>query len=346
MLEKQLIEYKEERFYSMARMSVLLILTFISFFISSDIFPQIQLVQLLFGGLMIMSLVYHTLITYKPESLVAVRKNFLLLMDYVVLTFLINIFGEHGIYLLPLYALIVMQSSVSYGLNYYISGALIATASLGYLAMYSPYWKGEYDVIIAFGITTLLVPLFYIKSLLRMDEKIEEVEEKIAYVEELEEQINIELVNVADRDTYKDKMKELIKAKDSFTLLFISIQQVTKRNEDEHILESLLQEVVDDINNILDEDDLFARLNGHEFAIITKKQRVFLRKYLRKLEDTIISTHLINGKAIRIEPNIGVALYPEDAQNEMILGKCADEAMNIVKENPNVHHLFYRGLTS
>ena len=78
----------------MIRMSVLLVLTFLSFFISSDIFPQIQLGQLVLGALMIFSLAYHTLITYKPTAFVAVRKNVLLLMDFIILTFLINSLGH------------------------------------------------------------------------------------------------------------------------------------------------------------------------------------------------------------------------------------------------------------
>ena len=340
------IEYQEERFYSMARMSILLILTVVSFLISPGIFPKIQLVQLVFGGLMILSLIYHALITYKQTSFIMVRKNTLLLMDFVILTFLINVLGKHGIYLLPFYAIIVMQSSVSYGLNYYVSGALLATASLAYLASASVYWKGQYEVIVAFGITTLLVPLFYIKTLVRMDRKIGEAEEKIAYIDQLEEQMEIKLTNVADRDDYKETIKNLVKKKEMFTLLFISLQQLSEGKDSEKVHDSLLQDIVDNINNALDGEDFFAQLSDNEFVIISKRQRVFLRKYLQKLEDAIISTHILNGKSIYVEPNIGVALYPEDAQNEMLLGKCADEAMNAVKGKQNVHHLFYRGLTS
>ena len=340
------IEYQEERFYSMIRMSVLLVLTFVSFFISPNIFPKIQLVQLVLGGLMIFSLAYHALITYLPEKFITLRKNTLLLMDFVILTFLINALSKQGIYLLPLYALIVMQGSVSYGLNYYISGALIATASLAYLSIESAYWKTQYSVLVSFGITTLLVPLFYIKTIIRMDRTIEEAEEKIAYVDQLEDQITIELTNVEERDAYKKALKDLVKHKEHFTLLFIAIRQVADGKEDNQVNDVLLQSVVDEINLVLDQDDLFARLSGNEFAVITKKPRAFLRKYLQKLENAISATHRLNDRSIRIEPKIGVALYPEDGQTEMAIGKCADEAMNTVKEKQNVHHLFYRALTS
>ncbi|WP_294951939.1 diguanylate cyclase [Sulfurovum sp.] len=346
-MSESYIEYQEERFYSLIRMSVLLVLTFLSFLISSNIFPKIQLVQLVLGGLMILSLVYHAFITYMPGKFIMIRKNLLLLMDFVILTFLINVLGEQGIYLLPLYALIVMQSSVSYGLNYYVSGALMAVASLAYLAMMSPYWEGQYNVIVAFGITTLLVPLFYIKTLIRMDKKIGEAEEKIAYVDELEEQASVEFTGIKDRNAYKETIKGLIKKKEPFTLLFISLQQIVEGKEDDTISHTLLQTIIDEINKVLTEDDFFARLNDNEFVIISRKQRVFLRKYLQKLENVIVSTHRgVNGKSIHIEPNIGVTLYPEDGQNEMILGKCADDAMKAAKEKESVHHMFYRGLTS
>lgn len=338
--------YQEERFYSMVRMSVLLLLTFLSFFISADLYPKIQLIQMVLGSLMIFSLAYHALITYRPNLFVALRKNTLMLMDFFILTFLVNSLGAQGIYLLPLYAIIVMQSSVSYGLGYYASGAVIATASLAYLATLSDYWKGQYDVIVAFGITTLLVPLFYIKTQLRLHKKIGEAEEKIAYVDQLEEEMSIELTGVKDRDTYKKSLKELVKEKSPFTLLFISLVQTDEDKEEEHINEIVLQEIVDNVNNALGQDDLFARLGGNEFAIISKYPRAFFRKYLQKLEDAITSADKVNGKSVRIEPNIGVALYPEDGRNEMTVGKCADEAMHAVREKANVRHLFYRGIAS
>jgi len=345
-MSKQNLEYQEEHFYSMIRMSVLLILTFLSFFISSDIIPKIQLVQLILGALMIVSLAYHALITYMPDHFVSIRKYILLLLDFAILTFFISLIGKNGAYLLPLYAIIVTQYSVSYGLSYYLGSALFATVSLAYLASSSPYWKEQNEVIIAFGIITLLVPLFYMRTLFRMDKIMAEAEEKITYVEELEEKAGTELTGVEDRDSYKAHLNELVKQKEIFTLLFISIQQRIEGEVVEPMNDILLQSVVDEIKNVLDEDDFFARLSSHEFAIITKRSRAFLRNYLQKLENVIISPHKINGKTLHLEPNIGVALFPEDGRNEMTIGKCADEAMNAAKEKENVHHLFYRRITS
>jgi diguanylate cyclase (GGDEF)-like protein len=277
---------------------------------------------------------------------VHIRRNVLVLFDFIILTFSINILGENGIYLMPLYALIVMQSSVSYGLNYYISGALFAIAGFAYLATVSPYWQLHYNIITAFGITTVLIPLFYIKTLIRIDKELEEVEEKIAVIDEVGDNISIPIVGVGDRNTYKKEIKGLIKKKEPFTLLFISLEQIIEGEEEDTIADMVLQKVVDQVNNVLNEDDIFARLGGSEFVIISLKQRVFLRKYLQKLEDAIVSTHRVNDKNIHITPNIGITLYPEDGQNEMILGKNADEAMHIVKEKQNVNYMFYRALKS
>ena len=345
-MSENYIEYNEERIYSISRMSILLLLTFLSFLVSSDYIPKIELVQLVLGGLMIVSLLYHAFITYRPDSFVHTRRNVLILFDFIILTFAINIMGENGIYLMPLYALIVMQSSVSYGLTYYISGALFAIAGLAYLVTSSPYWEVHYNVITAFGITTVLIPLFYMKTLIRIDKELDEVEEKIAVIDEVGDNISIPIVGVAERDAYKKEMKGLIKKKEPFTLLFISLEQISDGKEDVNIADLVLQEVVDKINKVLNEDDLFARLSGNEFVIISHKQRVFLRKYLQKLEDTIVSIHRINGKNVQIEPKIGITLYPEDGQNEMILGRNADEAMHAAKEKENVYHMFYRGHTS
>lgn len=345
-MPEQDLEYREEHFYSMIRMSVLLILTFLSFFISSNIVPKIQLIQLILGTLMIVSLAYHALITYMPDRFVFIRKNILLLVDFSILTFFINLMGANGIYLLPLYAIIVMQSSVSYGLSYYVSGALFSIASLAYLASSSPYWKGQYEVIVAFGITTLLVPLFYIKTLIRMGKKIDEAEEKIAYIDKLGEKAEVALTGVEDRNSYKGHLKELVKQKETFTLLFLSLQQSTEGKEAEPVNYAVLQNVVDDIKSILSKKDIFASLNEDEFVIITKKSRTFLRNYLQKIENAIISPRKVGGKTLHIEPKIGVALYPEDGRNEMTIAKCADEAMNAVKKKQNARHLFYRRIAS
>ena len=340
------IEYNEERIYSLSRMSILLVLTFVSFLISSDYISKIQLVQLVLGALLIVSLLYHTFITYKPDAFIAGRRNILILFDFILLTFAINALGENGTYLMPIYALVVMQSSVSYGLNYYLSGSLFAIFGFIYLLTSSAYWQTQYHVIIAFGITTVLIPLFYIKTLLRIDKELGEVEGKIAVIDEVSDKISIPIVGVEERDAYKKEIKALIKKKEPFTLLFISFEQISDGERDENIPDTVLQKVVDQINKVLSDEDLFARLSGSEFVIISRKQRVFLRKYLQKIEDAIISTHRVKDKNVQIEPNIGITLYPEDGQNEMILGKNADEAMHASKEKESIHYMFYRGLTS
>jgi len=345
-MSENYIEYHEERIYSISRMSLLLLLTFSSFLISANYVPKIQLVQLVFGGLMIVSLLYHAFITYKPDTLVHTRKNILILFDFVILTFTIDLLGENGIYLMPLYALIVMQSSVSYGLRYYISGALFALGGFGYLLTLSSYWQAQYNVVVSFGITTLLVPLFYIKTLLRLDRELNEVGEKIAVIGEKKVHHTVPIVGVAERETYKREMKKYLKKKVPFALLFISLEKREKGAKDDTIAERVIQSVVDEINAVLNEGDLFARLGGNEFVIISQKQRVFLRKYLQKLEDAIDSTHKFNGKTVHIEPSIGITLYPEDGESAMVLGKNADEAMHTAKEKPHLHYLFYRDLAS
>jgi len=344
-MSKNYIEYHEERIYSVSRMSLLLLLTFTSFLISASYVPKIQLVQLVFGGLMIVSLLYHAFITYQPDILVHTRKNILILFDFVILTFTIDLLGENGIYLMPLYALIVMQSSVSYGLRYYISGALFALGGFGYLLTFSSYWQTQYNVVVSFGITTLLIPLFYIKTLIRLDRELNEVGEKIAVIGE-KEKITVPIVGVAERESYKREMKKDLKQKKPFALLFISLEKRVAGKSDASIENEVMQTVVDEINRVLSEGDFFARLGGNEFVIISQKQRVFLRKYVQKLEDAIVSTHKINDKTVDIVPNIGITLYPEDGQNAMILGRNADEAMHTAKEKPNVHYIFYRDLAS
>ncbi|RRS32339.1 MAG: hypothetical protein P794_01700 [Epsilonproteobacteria bacterium (ex Lamellibrachia satsuma)] len=338
------MSYYKERMSAGTRLAVLFAFTFASFLISPEIFPDIKMVQLILGGLILVSLLYYAFIVYQPGLLVSLRKNVLLLSDMLILMFLIKILEQKGIYFLPVYVLIVAQSSINYGLRYFYSSSLICIASLGLLINYSDYWFKHYDIVIAFGVTALLVPLLSIKIMIRSNQEYADS----SLTEESNNtsvQPKAQVAGVVDKEVYKHKIKEMIKKKKYFALLFISIQEIATSNEKDQMENELIQEVVNKIKKNLDTDDFFARLGGNEFVIINTRQRVFLRKYLKKLEDRIVDTYRINNRNIRIEPKIGIALYPEDGQNEMILGKCADEAMREAQKS-NVNHMFYRGIKS
>ncbi len=345
-MQKQNVYYKEERVYTGIRLIVLFVLALSSFAIGTDLISEIPLVRLVLGGWILFSMLHYTLVMYRPDMLISLRKHVSIFLDTLALTLFISIFEVYGLLFFPFYVLIVMQSALYFGEKYIYSSIVSAAILWILLFMYSPYWQVHYLVIIAFSMTTFLVSFFslrFIGGVHKIDN------EPAQTVVETKPEVKSELLSgVANRTTYKEIMQATIKKKETFTLLFISLdnfQAITDKHGSK-ISDSVLKEAVKRLQKSMDEDDFLARLGDNEFVIISKRQRVFLRKFLKKLEDNTIGAYHIDGINIRIELSIGASFYPEDGQNEMLIGKCADDAMRAAKENPNSHHVFYGSIKS
>jgi len=345
-MQTQNIYYHEERVYAGTRLIILFILTLSSVVISIDMVPKILLVRLVLGGLILLSMLHYAFIGYRPDTLVALRKNVLIFLDLLTLTLLISIFEKYGLFFFSFYVLIVMQSSLYFGKKYIYTSIASAAVSWVLLSIYSPYWHAHYDIIIAFAITTFLVSLFSLRFIGGVHETHDEPAETVpATKPNVKHEL---LAGIANRTVYKEVIQDTLKKKETFNLLFIGLDnfQVITDKYGQQIGDSVLEEVAKRLKKSIDEDDFLARLGSNEFVIISKRQRVFLRKFLKKLEDNTIGACHIDGISTRIELNIGVSLYPENGQTEMILSKCADDAMHAAKENPNAYHMFYGGIKS
>ncbi len=345
-MQTQNIYYSEEIVYTGTKLIVLFILTLLSFFVSTDVLPKIILIRLVLGILTFLSVSYYAFIRYQPNMFVDLRKNVSISLDLLALTLLMAIFEKYGLFLLPLYVLIVMQSGLGFGKKYIYTSIVVTAIAWGILLIYSPYWYINYNIIIAFGITMILVSLFSLRFIGGVDEMYDEATEVVTNAEP-----NVRhefLASIADRAMYKEILQNTLKEKESFNLLFIEFNNFESIN-DKHgsqIAYAVLEEVAKRLNTSIDKDDYLARLGGNEFVIISKRQRVFLRKFIQKLEEHTIGAYHVDGINTYIEINIGISLYPEDGQTEMIISKCADEAMHAAKENPKVHHLFYGSIKS
>ena len=338
--------YYEERVYSSTRMIILFVLILSSFVLSADMISNILLVRLVLGVLILLSMLHYAFIVYQPERLVVFRKNVLILLDLLTLSLLISIFEKFGLFLFSLYVVMVMQSSLYFGKKYLYTSLSAATVSWVLLVIYSPYWHTRYDIIVAFAITTFLVSVFTLRFIGGVEEIHDgEVEPLIVTKSDTKHAF---LAGIADRTMYKKMIQDTIKKKEIFTLLFISLdnlQSITDKYGS-HMGDSVLDEVVNRLKKNIEEDDFLARLGSNEFVIISKRQRVFLRKFLKKLEDNTIRAYHVDNMSTRIKLSIGVSLYPEDGQTEMVISKCADEAMHAARENPNGDHVFYGSIKS
>ncbi len=339
------IYYEEEKNHASSRLTVLIIITFFSFIFyeqaSGDIMRKMLLVSIVLSVLTIITMAHYFLMVRKPNMLVSYRKNLLIFLDLIVLTFIIALLKAQGLFFLPFYILIVMRSGLSFGIEYFYTSIVLATISWLLLLVYSPYWKEHVDIIATFAMTTLLIPLFYLRSITSVHEKNDELSDILTSTEH---DANYDaLTGIANRKMYKEAIYASLKKKESFALLFIDLNKFKAINDSygHHIGDSVLQEVSNRLTMVIDNDDFVARLGGDEFVIITKRKKAFLKKFIEDIEQNVIGNHIVDGVSVPIELSIGVSLFPDDSRDEMTLGKYADDAMYIAKQKRNIYHQFY-----
>jgi diguanylate cyclase (GGDEF)-like protein len=343
------IYYQEERKYASDRFIVLVVLTLLSFVVagqsSGEFAEKVVLTGFTFLVLLIFSMIHFYFISTKPSLMVSIRKNILIVADFGVLTFLIMTFQEDGLFLFPLYILIVMRSGLSFGLPVFYSSLIFAGVSWVALLLYSPYWKEHSNIIATFAVTTFLIPLFYLKFIIRVHE---ENHELVQTLNDVTYDANYdELTGIANRKQYKELMMELINKKEPFALLFIDLNKFKAINDTHghHIGDEVLKEVARRLSDNLEEDDFLARLGGDEFVIITKRKKMYMDKFLAKLERSVIGRHKVGSIIVPIELSIGISYFPDDNRTAMMLAKFADEAMYTAKKDPDRYHYFYHELT-
>jgi len=343
------IYFQEERKFAIDRFVVLVVFTLLAFVLSGQSNKEIAEKMLLVGFVLlivdIVSALHYYFMSIYPDRAIAVRKMFLVLTDIGVLTYFMYLFEHWGLFLLPFYILVVMRAGLSFGVSYFY-GAL-ASAGIAWIALltYSPYWREHSDIIASFAITTFLIPLFYLKYIIRIHQENHELSETLNDV--VYDATYDELTGVANRKQYKETIQKLIQEETPFSLLFIDLNKFKAINDNHghHIGDEVLKEVARRLSEHLDEDDFIARLGGDEFVIITKRKKVYMDKFLAKLERFVIGRHKIGKIVVPIELSIGVSFFPEDAKTAMMLGKYADMAMYAAKKDEERYHYYYHELS-
>ena len=302
------------------------------------------LLQILLATLVFYSVVHYVFIIFFPEVLETTRKLVLILVDLIALTFSIIVIGSSGLFLLPLYILVVMENGVNFGFVYFYFSMVFSSFSWIMLVLYSSYWETHSDTVAVFAITTFLIPLVFLKQMMKMHQKHDTLHKKLetskqdAYIDSL--------TTLPNRKKYNSYMKELLKDNAFFALLFIDLNKFKSINDTygHHVGDEVLIEVAKRLISSIDEEDMLARLGGDEFVIITRRKKVFLDKFIERLEDATIGNHHVANTTVYIELSIGISLFPEDSKSEIFLRKYADEAMYVAKKEVDKYHVFYEDI--
>ncbi|NHN35030.1 bifunctional diguanylate cyclase/phosphodiesterase [Paenibacillus agricola] len=104
----------------------------------------------------------------------------------------------------------------------------------------------------------------------------------------------------------------------------------------------LLQRVAKRISRCLQTEDNIARMGGDEFVIILEDLNKFdVEIIARKILETLAQPFKIINQEFIITASIGISLYPDDANDQELLVKLADQAMYDAKAKGKNRFHFY-----
>ena len=341
----QNIYYQEEKSYNSSRLIMLLAITFLSIVLQQQVDGVMgtKILYVLFTliGLTVISLFLYLFIMQLPNTLTVTRKNILIFSDLAVLTYFMILFDRQGIFLLPIYTILVMRNGLSFGIRYFYMSIVLATISWIILIIYSNYWADNLDILTSFSIMTLVIPMFYLNVITRVHEKNDELSRELVDTEHDAKYDT--LTGIANRKMYKEYMRDTMRQREPFSLLFIDLNKFKVINDTygHDVGDKVLQEAVSRLSHSIDNDDFIARLGGDEFVIITKRKRAFVKKFVEKIGLNSIGKHEVNGITVLISLSIGISSYPDDAADEMMMSKYADEAMYSAKKTDGTFYQFY-----
>lgn len=156
------------------------------------------------------------------------------------------------------------------------------------------------------------------------------------------------LTQLPNRVLFYDRMRQEIayakREKKKFALMFLDLDNFKEVNDrfGHNIGDQVLQGVAKKFNTLLREADTICRLGGDEFIILLPRlaqPRENSVDVARKILHSLGEPFLIKDNQIYVNISIGIALYPDDGEEEEILIKNADKAMYTAKkERPNSYH--------
>lgn len=128
-------------------------------------------------------------------------------------------------------------------------------------------------------------------------------------------------------------------------LLLFDIDNFKRINDSlgHHIGDKILTEIGQRIKKTLRTSDFFARIGGDEFAIIieaytdTDEIGGLLRRMQEQMEDSIV----IDGYSLHLSLSIGIALYPQHGIDTGTIQKAADIAMYEAKKSGKNRYAFF-----
>ena len=148
-----------------------------------------------------------------------------------------------------------------------------------------------------------------------------------------------QLTHLPNRRLITDRLKQAIafaeRDKKKMAILFIDLDGFKKVNDiyGHHVGDWLLIEVSTRIQHCLRATDTVGRLGGDEFVVVLPDIDENAEDVANKIRTTLEEPFVMdNGVVLNISSSIGVAIYLQDAKNQIMLMECADKAMYEAKK--------------
>lgn len=143
------------------------------------------------------------------------------------------------------------------------------------------------------------------------------------------------LTGLANRGLFQDRLTSALsrvrREHARFAILYIDLNKFKNINDEygHNIGDQLLQQVAHRLLECVRESDTVARIGGDEFVILLDSivLSTHAANVSRKIQSRLSSDFTIDGHAIQISSSTGIAVYPEDGDDEVELLKHADDSM-------------------
>lgn len=157
------------------------------------------------------------------------------------------------------------------------------------------------------------------------------------------------LTGLWNRSSFQEKIEDAIARADRndslFAVLFIDLDHIKIINDTlgHDVGDELLGHVARKLTNLLRKTDVVSRFGGDEFTVILDNlsSSDHLSFVVKKIISGLSVETRIMGYAISITTCIGVAVYPDDGENNTQLIKNAETALYVAKEQGTNKYSFF-----
>lgn len=156
-----------------------------------------------------------------------------------------------------------------------------------------------------------------------------------------------ELTGLPNRTLFYDRLAQLLelsrRQKNKFTLFMIDLDKFKQVNDTmgHHAGDELLKQIGHRFQQRVRSTDTVARFGGDEFALllpeIESEEAAF--SFAKDLSIIVGKPYIIEDREVEIGLSIGIAIYPDTAEDAGMLFRCADKGMYYAKTNKLGHFI-------